>query len=248
MINKFYKKLSQIKDFSPWEKNNKIISEIDKYVKDNDFDIVVDDIVLEINRISSKLEYEFEKYYSNEIINSNTPLDELKNFIYYKDYCKFTNLEFVNLQIYSDNIKEILFIWGWPLPMTSIILALEFWIKSKIIDVNQEACNISQKLISSLWLSNKVTIQKADATTYYDNNKYDVCYIANLVFLNTNQETIFKNIKNINSNLFLTRSSYKTRQILYKKIDEEILNKYFNLELVIKAKNKSINSILIFTK
>jgi len=48
--------------------------------------------------------------------------------------------------------------------------------------------------------------------------------------------------------MLLTRTSDKTRQLLYKKIDENVLKQYFNIQLIIHPKNEIVNSIILSYK
>jgi len=93
------------------------------------------------------------------------------------------------------------------LPLTSIILAKKYKIKSKIIDVDFVAVDISKKLINALGLQDYIEISLSDAIYYEDKNNYDLCYIASLVFLSDNCEKILSNIVKLNFKFILTRTS-----------------------------------------
>lgn len=248
MIQEFFNWLKNLNTFSPCEETNTLFTELCKYCVENDINIEVNDMVLEINKFCSIWEYELEKYYSKIISKSINPNNELKNFIYYDNYFNLTNFEYINLKYFLWDIKNILFIWWWPLPLTSIILAQNYNIKSKIIDISEEACFLSQKLINALWLSDMITIEKADCSFYIDDSIYDVCYAASLIFWVDNQELILKNISKLNFNKLLTRTSDWTRQLLYKKTNEDLLKKYFKIDLKSHPKNEIINSIIILSK
>lgn len=248
MIEYFYNKLSKINDFKPWFKTNKIFWEICNYCMNNDYNIEVNDTVLSINKYCSLWEYELEKYYSNIISKSNDPYNTLVDFIYYDNYSKLTKLEYLNFKFFLDNINNILFIWWWPLPLSAIILAKNYWIKSKIIDCSKEAIVCSTKLIRSLWLDNMIEIIEADAVNYNDNYKYDICCVASLVFWWDNNQKILNNIYNLNYDLLLTRTSSWTRELMYKKLDRNLIKEFFNIQLEIHPKNDIINSFILSTK
>lgn len=247
MLEEIYEEIEKLDNYIPCNKVNSIFSKLCNYCIKNDSlyeNIYWDNKILNINKICAKAEFEMEKYYNNNIQN----IYDLKEFIYYKNYEDLSELEYINTKfLFKNEFKNILFIWWWPLPLTSIILAIKYNINSDIIDIDEESVNISKNLIEKLWLEDKINIFLGDAKTYKNNKKYDVVYIASLVFLDDNDE-ILKNIKNIDSKLFLTRTSHWLRQILYKKTDEKIIEKYFKTELIIHPKNDIINSILILTK
>lgn len=248
MTEYFFDELSKIIDFKPWYKTNKIFWELCDYCISNDYDIEIDDKVLSINKYCSIWEYELEKYYSNIISQSSNPKEKLKDFIYYDNYYKLTQLEYINFTFFINKVKNILFIWWWPLPLSAIILANEYWIKSKIIDCSPEAVEISNKLIVSLWLDDMIQVVLWDANNYKDDSKYDICCVASLVFLQDSNNNLLKNIYNLKYDLLLTRTSSWTRELMYKKIDKKIIKKFFNIQAEVNPKNDIINSFILSTK
>lgn len=248
MIKYFYDKLHSLNDLSPSPLVNNTFSELCNYVINNDFDVKVSNEVDFINKTCAKAEYELEKYYSKLISWSNNPLDELYSFPYYDNYLKLIKLEYLNMSYFKDNIDNILFIWWWPLPLSSIILAKNYGIKSTIVDIDDEAVELSKQLVSSLWLEELVIIKKWDAISYTDNNQYDICYIASLVFLSQNIDQILNNINNINFWFVLSRTSDRSRKLLYRSIDIDLYKKYFDIKLIVNPKNEIVNSFILSTK
>ena len=228
MINNFYKRLKNLNDLKPNNETNELFSELCKYAIENNRSLKIDKKILEINEICAI---------------------EIENFIYYKNYLKLTELEFINASfINEEKIKNVLFIGWWPLPLTAIILSKKFWVNCKIIDYNQEAINLAIKLVDKLGLKEKISFVKSDILDYSDTEKYDLVYWASLIFWNDNQENILKNIKNLNFSHILLRTSHKMRQLVYKKIDKKILKKFFKEELIVHPKNEIVNSFIILTK
>ena len=248
MVKKFYENLKNLKSLSPSEDTNRVFSELVSYCVSNDIDIEYDDLVKKINNYCSIWEYELEKYTTTEILNNSNPEKELKKFKYYKNYEKLTTFEYTNSMLFTDKIENVLFIWWWPLPLTSIVLFYKYWVKSVIVDINQEAVNLSKKLIKKLWLDKYIKIIQWDAKTYKDVHKYDLCYVASLVFWSNEHKEIIENIKKIDFKLLLTRTSHRTRQLLYKKVDENILKQYFDIQLIVHPKNEVVNSIILSYK
>ena len=248
MINKIYKNLKWLKTLKPNVETNKIFSSLVNYCVENNLNIEYTDIVKEINNYCSIAEYELEKYTVLEILKSDNPKGKLKEFVYYKNYLDLTKFEYMNSSLFINQINNVLFIWWWPLPLTAIVLAYEYWVKSVIVDINEEAVELSKKLVEKIGLGEYIKIIKWDAINYVDSNKYDICYIASLVFWWINHLSIIENIWKINFDLLLTRTSHWSRELLYKKVDIEILNKYFNIQLISHPKNKIINSIILSYK
>ncbi|NVP17490.1 hypothetical protein HUU51_02110 [Candidatus Gracilibacteria bacterium] len=247
MIDYFYTRLKKLDDFSPGDETNDIFSSLCKYAMQTQGEPELGEKVYAINKFCSIGEYEMEKYYAKKIILSDNSELELLNFIYYQNYLDLTNLEYLNISFFGD-IKNILFIGGGPLPLTSIILAKKYKIKSKIIDIDPEAVDISKKLIISLGLQDYIDISLSDAIYYEDKDNYDLCYIASLVFLSDDCERILSNIVKINFKFILTRTSDGYRQLLYKKIDLELLKNFFDMKLIVHPKNNIINSFILSTK
>lgn len=250
MVSLFYEKLINLDDLSPNIKTNEVFTNLYNYcISQNNTELQICDKVLKINQICAEAEYKMELFYANKIINSTKAKIELNNFIYYKNYQDLGELEYLNLFFLNKNIKNILFIWSWPLPLTAIILALNYDLKITLLDISSEAINISKKLIEVLWLSNNFDFVCNDILDYKTHKKFDVVYLASLVCQNTNNENIFKTInKNISFNNILVRTSSWIRQLLYKKIDENIFNKYFKILLKINPENDIINSFIIAKK
>lgn len=244
----FFNESKKIKDFSPNKSSNIFFTNLVKYCIDNNYEVLDCDIKTHLNNVCSLGEFELEKYYSKKIINSLDPKSEIYKFVYYDNYEWLVNFEYETLSLYEQNIKNVLFIWWWPLPLTSIIFAKKYWIKSKIIDIDYDAVNLSRIIIEKLWLSDYIKIELSDAKTYTDSEHYDLCYVAWLVFNSDSHDVILDNISNLNFKILLTRTSHKTRELLYKKVNINILEKYFNPFLIKHPQWNIINSIILSTK
>jgi len=136
--------------------------------------------VIKLRKMCSLGEYELEKDAALTMLSKNNPLSALQDFIYYKNYKDLVALEFVK----SGTIKKIsrvLFIGGGPLPLSVIILAKDYKVVCTVIDNNQEAIDISKKLIESLGLTSMVQVQYCDASEFNLYEKYDCIYVAALV-------------------------------------------------------------------
>ncbi len=252
MITYFNKELKSLKDLFPSESTNSIFNKLYTYCveKKND-SIKITKEVEEINIICWNAEYEMEKYYAQNIINSNIANRALEDFIYYKNYSDLTQLEYLNMSFFHKNIKHILFLWSGPLPLSALLLAQKFGIHFTLVDISQEALEISKELIYKFNLENLFQFVQADVKDFRSDRTYDFVIWASLLFQNDskNQENILQNIQeNINFSYLLVRSSSWIRQLLYKKIPKFLLKKYFKILLEIHPKNELINSIIILQK
>lgn len=250
MVNLILEELNSLEDLSPNPKTNSVFTKLYNYcvIWDNYWLKITDD-VLKINQICAEAEYKMEIYYTNKIINSIDPNNELKNFIYYKNYQDLAKLEYLNLDFFNNNIKNILFVWSWPLPLTAIVLAQKYNLKITLLDISKEAIELSKKLVKSLEIEKSFEFITWDITKFTSDNHYDIIFLASLVCQSTDNEIIFSHInKSLKYTNILVRTSSWIRQLLYKKVDIEIFKKYFKVLLKVSPKNEIINSFIIAKK
>jgi len=247
MIKTFLKKIKTLKTLSPTKETNKVFSELCQYSIKNDKKIKFNKTIDKLNKICYEAEYQMEKFWSEKIINSNLPKEEFKNFTYLKNYKLLTKLEFLNIRFFNETPKNVLFIWWWPLPLTAIILAKNYWLNCKIIDYSEEAINIAKKLVDKIDLSEKITFENKNILEYKDKKNYDLVYAASIIFWEE-QEKILEKISSLNFKNLLVRTSHDSRILLYKKVEKKLLKKYFNIKLIVHPKNEIINSFIILEK
>lgn len=247
-IKDIYKKISSLKTLTPSEEVNNIFSELVARSIQYEADGKLTRYELsKLQVISAKAEFELEKYWADRIISSKNPQDELNNFTYYKNYSDLTKLELYSLESCSDHSDhKALFIGGGPLPMTSIMLALEHNINSTIIDSDELAVELSSKLISVLKLENKIKIIHANGSDF-DYTNFNTIYIAALAGLNSKAKNeIFKQIKKTAKKdiHLIARSSWRNRKLLYKPISASIY-KIFKPIIKVDPFNDIVNSVII---
>lgn len=245
--SKILEELLSLKTLAPSKLTNETFSALCKYVLQNDYEPVKDDFLFEINQICSNAEFELEKFWAKKIISSQNPQMEMENFTYYKNYLKLIKLEFNSIESIQEKIENVLFVGSWPLPLSAILLSLNHGVNCKLIDKSSSACELSHKLIKSLWLEEKIEIECVDIKNFKDNKHYDLCYIASLLCLD-DQQKIFMSCENLNFDALILRTSNRTRQIMYKKVDEQIADKYFDKQLIVHPQNDIINSFIIYKK
>lgn len=249
MIRHFYERGINLQSLKPSIETHNFFFELCNYVKKDDSrNIKITHEIRELNKICALAEYELEKHWSIKIAHAEDPTKELQNFIYYDNYLQLTKLEVINATNIFGELGHMLFIWGGPLPLTSIILALHYGIQSTIIDNSKEAVDASRWLIRALNLDTMIHIELWDARSYESIVHFDLCYIASLVCIWNEQDAIIKNISKLAVNNFLIRTSEDKRQILYKKASERILKKYLKTQMIVHPKNDIINSFILLTQ
>ncbi len=247
-IRELYKKIEELKDFTPSTEVNELFTQlVEKSVK---YSLDAKLTRYEISRLqilSAKAEYELEKYWSLRIISSNNSIEEFKKFPYIKNYIDLTKLEIFTLMGCSkhDN-HEVVFIGGGPLPMTAIVLSLYHNIKSTIIDMDEDAVNLSEKLIKQLDLDSSIKIIKSSGERF-NYKDYNTVFVAALAGLNSStKRKIFLRIKATSKSgtHIVARSSWGNRRILYRPLSSSIF-KIFKPILRVDPFNDVVNSAVI---
>lgn len=196
-------------------------------------------------------EYKLEKYWSNKILSSCCPKNTLTQFPYYSNYMRLTNMELSLLRRLSKNkIERAVFVGSGPLPFTSILLARDFGIAVDNVEINQEACKISNAIIERLDLSDLVKVHHSDALDFRDYGDYDVVILAALA--GTNESAKRRCIGRIQKfmrleGLFLLRSANNLRSLVYPSIRTEMLDG-LTLQAVVHPRDDIINSIIVTEK
>ena len=132
-----------------------------------------------------------------------------------------------------------------------------------MIERDEEAVELSRGLVQALGLEDKITIKKTDFLVYFednshkktdflvyfeDNSHYDAVILASLLFTSGDTEELVAHlVKNIKFKNCLVRTVRGMRQLLYKKVDEKLLEKYLKPELLVDPQNHILNSILLYS-
>jgi len=248
-MNSLYKSIVSLKSFYPSPKVNFLFGELVKCaLSDNDLGLSPAQKA-KIQLKCSNAEYELEKHWAKRIISSKKPKQEIKNFPYYENYEKLTKLEWFSLLSCSTHKKHnIVFIGGGPLPLTAIILAEKYKCKVTVLDVDDEACELSLKIVKKLGLCKNLEILKKDGASFENYKNYNAVIVAALAGLEfKSKEKILKKIKEDAKpkTHILARSSWGAREILYKPLDSNVY-KIFKPVLEVYPVSDIINSVVIF--
>ena len=241
--------------YEPSEEVNAFFSELCEFARDKidyelDFDpIFVSDEVKDLQEVCAVAEGEMEKFWSKKIQFAQDPQKMLKSFIYYQNYEDLAGLEYALLASQNAGFGKVLFVGSWALPLTAIILAQNWWVCSVLIERDEEAVELSRGLVQALGLEDKITIKKTDFLVYFeDDSHYDAVILASLLFTSGDTEELVTHlVKNIKFKNCLVRTVRGMRQLLYKKVDEKLLEKYLKPELLVDPQNHILNSILLYS-
>lgn len=246
MIDTLYKNISQLPTLAPNPTTNEVFTKLYQLCTKNER-LQANFSMSSLQKLCWYAEYEMEKYVCGLLLKSQNPKKALQNFQYYGNYEQLAQLEFSLLQCQS-TIKKILFVWWGPLPLSSIILAEKYNIHSTILDIDQEAIQASTQLVKKLWLEHKIKIIHKNILDFHSQKVFDAVILANLIFLETPEEDVYKHLQHLRIQQFLFRSSHANREFLYKKLSLELLEKYFAIEHITHPKNQLVNSIIISKK
>lgn len=246
-IKKIYTELTKLKDLKPSKKVDDLFNELFKFAKSDyeNIDLSKKEIK-HLRELSSKAEFELESFWCNEIIFNYKKIEDYPR---YSNYVGLTNTEWKSLKDCKlhNSHKNILFIGGGPLPMTSIILSMKHKVNITILDVDKKAVEQSKKLIEKLNLKDKIKIIRSNAFDYKDYGKFEIIFVASLVGNNIKEKKqIFSLIRqkaNPGTHI-LTRSTYGKRKLLYQPLTPEV---YLGYEKIRESEpsNNFFNSVIV---
>lgn len=246
-MEEIYHKIVALKDLTPSDEVNALFTRlVGEAVETRKPHSLKSDQVERLQVISSDAEYEMEKYWANEIIASADPHSKLQEFPYIQNYHELTKLEIQSLNGCTDHEEHrFLFIGGGPMPLTAIAMALDFGIKSVVIDTDREAVELSAKLVEKIGLADFIDIRHVSGEDF-DYSDFNVIFVAALAGLQKEvKDKIFNQIKKTakKGTHILARSSWNNREVLYKPLDDQIYS--FKPIIKVDPYNDIVNSIVI---
>ncbi|MBM3206056.1 MAG: hypothetical protein FJZ43_00330 [Candidatus Staskawiczbacteria bacterium] len=249
-VKKLYQELIGMKDYSDYQKTNRLLESLFAFVLDKKGkNVLTNNEIVNLHKVISQSVYEFEKYWANTIIKSKNPRKAFESFSDMDRYRKLTKMEWMSLLICSSHKKHnILFIGGGPLPITAILIAQNHGQKVTVIDADAFACDISRRLVKKLGLSKKIIIIQSDALGFQNYRQFNVIFLASLVGIEKNmKENILLHMrKHLQSKThILVRSTFGKRKILYPPLPRRAYD-IFNPILEARILNGTINSVIIF--
>lgn len=249
-IQQIYGQVMSLQSFAPSKFVNHLFTQLVKIAVDSrSRDTLSSSQKKNLQLACSQAEFELERFWAKRIVNSKTPLQMLKRFPYLENYRKLTQMEWVGLQSCTVHTgHNVLFLGGGPLPLTAIILAQEYNIKVTVLDVSEDAVNLSSRLIKKLNLDDKVQVIHMSGQRFERYHEYDVIFLAALAGVHDSEkQAIFSQIHHSAApeTHILARSSYGKRQYLYRPLN---LDAYKNLSPIIEIRpyHDVVNSVVIF--
>jgi len=104
------------------------------------------------------LRYEME--FTERLLRSSAPLEEMKDFIHYEAYQQTTRSEVAGANLQAGD--KIVFVGSGPLPISLVLLYQEFGIESVGIEIDPRCYQCSRRLIDGLGLSKKIELILGD--------------------------------------------------------------------------------------
>ena len=245
----------KLASYEPSEEVNAFFSELCQFARDEtDYEldcdpIFVSDEVKGLQEICAVAEGEMEKFWSKKIQFAQDPQKMLKSFIYYQNYEDLTGLEYALLARQIGFLQQVLFVGSWALPLTAIILAQKWGVRSVLIEKDEEAVELSRGLIEALGLQEKIAVVASDFLDYrWSETEYDAVILASLLFTSGDAEKLVDHLTRcVKFRTCLVRTARGMRQLLYKKVNEKLLEKYMKLELLVHPQNHILNSVLLYS-
>lgn len=251
-LENLYSKIIKLKKYKPSKVVNKLFTELVGEAINSDNLITLSSNQLNrLQKICSLSEFEMELYWARKIISSKNPDLTLSKFPYIDNYKKLTKMEWFSLLgCTNHNSHNILFVGGGPLPLTAILLSLDFGMNVTILEKDKSASYISKKLIEKLRLDSSIKVIHQDATKYLDYSNYNIIIVAALAGADSNTKRII--LKRINRYIktgshIVARSSWGMRKILYRPIDRDAFS-MFKTVIEVRPHNDVVNSVVIFSK
>ena len=248
--------LDQAKKLAPYKPNeevNQFFSDLYKMSVINSCElssqIINSQELTQLHDICSQAEYQMEQYRANRLLHSKDIKNELEKFPYRNNYTDLTKLEYHSILSQLESCQNLLFVGSWPLPLTAIILAQKYDMHCVLVERDEIAVQTSQKIIEKLWLQRQIEVIHSDFLNFSSTLCYDAIILASLLFYwgATDKKILSHLSSQLNFQLAVIRSVEWLRQLLYQKINLDLIKTYLNLEISIHPNNHIVNSLLLCT-
>ncbi len=193
-----HESLSSARSLKPSEKINATLSELVRIVQNassrHSKDILSDEKIRSVSNdlrtMSSHAEFELELFWSKKAVASDDAERTLGEFPYYSNYDKMTDLEIESMRLCDvhENHKA-LFVGSGPLPLSSILMARKCGILIDNLDMDEDACDLSRRLIENVGLSDKIQTLKGNILDMHDLSQYQTIFIAALAGASEKEKT-----------------------------------------------------------
>ncbi|KAG0560104.1 hypothetical protein KC19_10G154600 [Ceratodon purpureus] len=270
-ILSLYKQLSSFSSLEPREEVNAVFGNLvelcittlsdDAIVSKILKDPRVSAITPHLRTLCSTGECALESHWANLLLlspASDTTINPLSLFPYYKNYLDLSRLELNALLAITPNPPSaIAFLGSGPLPLTSICLAALLHpttpgLRILNIDHDQAAINVSSRLCATL-PGPQSAVQEFKCASATDDatdlSNFDVVYVAALVGMSlAEKEVVVRSVvrKMKRDALVVLRSAHSLRGLLYPVVDVAGLERVgLKVEVVVHPWNRVVNSVIV---
>ncbi|KAK1430024.1 hypothetical protein QVD17_12473 [Tagetes erecta] len=211
-------------------------------------------------RLCGEAEGHLEAHFSTILATFSNPLDHLDIFPYYSNYLKLSQLEFDILNRHyptdqPDRVpKRVAFVGSGPLPLTSIVLALNHLKNTEFhnYDIDHSANSMASRLVSpDPDLSQRMLFHSVDIMDVTDELKeYDVVFLAALVGMDINDKVkVIEHLAKYMApgSILMLRSAHGARAFLYPVVEPNDLQG-FEVLSIFHPCDEVINSVVIARK
>lgn len=228
---------------------------VDKLKEDYIFRILSDSDILhyqqDLMQQCSSAEYFLEASFAREIQSGNKSIED---FIYYDNYVSLVQFEMDNLKIYAKNISitRAVVIGSGPLPLTSVEI-LKHVSPSAVVtnyDHSEEAVELATIVVSG---NERTFVENRTALDINANDlrHVDLVYLAALVGTDkVEKKKIVDHLYTVmkSGSILIARSAIGLKTLLYRRIEDEELGKFSNIQEFHPKDKKVINSIICGTR
>jgi len=200
----------------------------------------------------SKAETEMEFYYARQFVDEPyLTVKHLEQFIYWEHYSLLLETELegasksqISLELPIE--ESVAFVGAGPFPISAILLHLRTGLNITCVDCDEDAYNLSRKLIKKLDLDKSVKVVLAKGE-YYNYVNHPIVFVASLVGTKEDvMKTVFETRKDA---VCAVRTVEGVRTLLYEPVDElNMRNLGYTLIGRTHANEQIINSTLFYTK
>ncbi|XP_057515387.1 nicotianamine synthase-like [Amaranthus tricolor] len=261
-INELYEKISSLESLKPSQDVNMLFTQlVHTCMPPNPIDVTklcnqIQEMRSNLIRLCGEAEGLLEKHYSTILASFDNPLHHLDIFPYFSNYLKLSLLEYNILTQNSIHVpKRVAFVGSGPLPLTSIVLALNHLHETQFdnYDIDPSANEMAARLVEpDPDLSSRMKFHTKDVMSVgkEELEEYDVVFLAALVGMN--KEEKIKVIHHLAKNMapgstLMVRSAHGARAFLYPVVDPENLCG-FEVLSVFHPTDEVINSVVIARK
>ncbi|KMT13674.1 hypothetical protein BVRB_4g080570 [Beta vulgaris subsp. vulgaris] len=261
-ITELYEKISSLESLKPSEDVNMLFTQLVlTCMPPNPIDVtILCDQIQEMRsnliRLCGEAEGLLEKHFSTILATYDNPLHHLDIFPYFSNYLKLSLLEYNILTQNSTQVpKRVAFVGSGPLPLTSIVLALNHLPNTRFdnYDIDPSANEMAARLVEpDPDLSGRMVFHTKDVMSVgkEEVEEYDVVFLAALVGMNKEEKV--KVIHHLAKNMapgstLMVRSAHGARAFLYPVVEPDDLCG-FEVLSVFHPTDEVINSVVIARK